>query len=212
MARDWVAWHRVYDDPGSSMSGRLVAVVDETRRALADAPPGPIRVASLCAGDARDLSHAVADHPRSSDVDARVVELDTELAAGAQRRLADLDVRASVVTADAGLVDAVADVVPIDVLMLCGIFGNVCDEDVQATIEAVPMLTRSGGSIIWTRHRRAPDLIGSIRGWFDDAGCTTLSLRSAGPGGWAAGRERFDGERRPLDVERRLFRFRDDLW
>lgn len=46
MGRDWIDWHSSYDDPSSSMGARLVAVVDEVRRALLDAPPGPFRLAS----------------------------------------------------------------------------------------------------------------------------------------------------------------------
>lgn len=55
------------------MGARLVAVVDEVRRALLDAPPGPFRLASLCAGEGRDLAGALTGHPRSPDVDALLI-------------------------------------------------------------------------------------------------------------------------------------------
>jgi hypothetical protein len=75
-ARDWYAWHQDYDDPGSALARRLVAVQDQIRAALDAAPPGPLRAVSLCAGQGRDLIGALAAHPRRADVAARLVELD----------------------------------------------------------------------------------------------------------------------------------------
>jgi hypothetical protein len=58
--------------------------------------------------------------------------------------------------ADAGLVVGLADVLPADVLLLCGIFGNVSDRDIQRTVQAASALCRAGPTVIWTRHRRPP--------------------------------------------------------
>src|SRR5690242_4741082 len=55
MAKDWVQWHRGYDDPLHPLARRLEIVVGLIRRQLDTAPAGPIRVLSLCAGDGRDL-------------------------------------------------------------------------------------------------------------------------------------------------------------
>ena len=52
--RDYLTWHELYDDPGSSLPRRL-ALVREVLRAELDARPGPVRVVSLCAGDGRDI-------------------------------------------------------------------------------------------------------------------------------------------------------------
>ncbi|MCU1367902.1 MAG: SAM-dependent methyltransferase, partial [Ilumatobacteraceae bacterium] len=73
MARDWQEWHRGYDDPQNPLSNRLDHVVASIRRCFDNAASGPIRVLSLCAGDARDLCRAVADHPRRADVVGCVV-------------------------------------------------------------------------------------------------------------------------------------------
>ena len=48
--RDWYAWHAPYDDPDSGLSRRLSWVQDRVRAALDEAPPGPLRAISLCAG------------------------------------------------------------------------------------------------------------------------------------------------------------------
>jgi hypothetical protein len=56
--RDWVAWHRDYDDPGSPLSNRLERVSWHLCRALDRAPSGPVRLVSLCAGQGRDVLRA----------------------------------------------------------------------------------------------------------------------------------------------------------
>ena len=40
--RDWYAWHRDYDEPGTALARRLAAVQDQIRTALDAAPPGPL--------------------------------------------------------------------------------------------------------------------------------------------------------------------------
>lgn len=209
MARDWVAWHDGYAKEGHPLRDRLVAVSEVMATALTRAPPGQVRLASLCAGDGRDVVGAVADHPRRADVVARLVEVDNGLAATARRSLAEAGIAGEVVTGDAGDTAVLAAVAPVDVLLLCGIFGNVSDADVERTIAAVPTLCRSGATVLWTRHRREPDLTPTIRCWFDEAGCRRLDLRTGGSAGtvadWAVGVERVE---RGVDFQAaRLFRF-----
>jgi len=90
---------------------------------------------------------------------------------------------------------------------LCGIFGNVPDDDIERTAGATAAICRPGATVIWTRHRRPPDLTPTIREWFAAAGCTSLGFWSGGPGGFGVGAERFDGGTRPLDRSRPLFTF-----
>ena len=52
--RDWVAWHEGYDDPSSGLSARLTLVKQHLAGALDQAPAGPARLLSLCAGQGRD--------------------------------------------------------------------------------------------------------------------------------------------------------------
>ena len=72
--------------------------------------------------------------------------------------------------ADASLVASFADALPADVLLLCGIFGNVSDRDIERTVQAAPALCRTGATVIWTRHRRPPDLTPQVRAWFTESG------------------------------------------
>jgi hypothetical protein len=72
--------------------------------------------------------------------------------------------------ADAARVANYADALPADVLLLCGIFGNVSDADIERTAQAAPALCAPGATVIWTRNRRAPDLTPRIRAWFQAGG------------------------------------------
>src|SRR5260370_24098263 len=83
--KDWVAWHRAYDDPTSSLSVRLVRVRWHLARALDKAPPGPVRLVSLCAGHGLDVLGVLPSHSRRRDVSALLVEaapLNPEVARG----------------------------------------------------------------------------------------------------------------------------------
>jgi hypothetical protein len=149
--RDWHAWHAEYDDPASSLSRRLVEVRARLASALADGA-GPIRLLSLCAGDGRDTVPVVASSTR--DVDACLVELDRDLAGAARQAATGVGSTIEVRTGDAGLVATFADRLPVDVLLLCGVFGNVPDADVETTVTAARSMLSSGGTVIWTRGNR----------------------------------------------------------
>ncbi|WP_405426426.1 hypothetical protein [Micromonospora sp. NBC_00617] len=98
---------------------------------------------------------------------ARLVELEPRNAAMAEdaARAAGLT-GVQVVVGDAALTDAYADLVPADLVLLCGVFGNVSDADVRATVGHCAAFCATGGTVIWTRHRREPDLVPAICDWF----------------------------------------------
>ena len=171
MTRDWVRWHDGYEDPASGLSTRLALVQAHVSAALATAPAGPIRLVSLCAGQGRDVIGVLPGHPRLADVSALLVELDPVNARVASDGAAAAGLTGVTVReADAGVVTTYADVLPADVLLLCGIFGNVSDEDIRQTAAAAAAMCAKDGTVIWTRHRRPPDLTGQIRSWFATAG------------------------------------------
>ena len=65
---------------------------------------------------------------------------------------------------------------PVDLLLLCGIFGNVPDEDIRRIVAAVPLLLAPGGIVIWTRGRcDGPDLRPAVRAWFRKAGLSEIA-------------------------------------
>ena len=166
-----MAWHAAYDDPSSSLSTRLRVVRGHLSRALDAAPAGPVRLVSLCAGQGLDVLGVLPGHPRERDVSAVLVESDPRNAALARRGAAGAGLsRVEVREADASRVANYADALPAGVLLLCGIFGNVSEGDIQRTAQAAPALCAAGATVIWTRHRRAPDLTPRIREWFRASG------------------------------------------
>jgi hypothetical protein len=175
---DWVEWHsRAYDDPSSALSARLHRVRWHLSRAIDQAPAGPLRLVSLCAGQGRDVLGVLPGHPRRGDVSAVLVESDARNAAAARRRAAGAGLRqVEVRQADASRAGAFADALPADVLLLCGIFGNISDSDVKRTIEAAPALCAAGATVIWTRHRQPPDLTPSVRAWFAEQGFDEIAF------------------------------------
>jgi hypothetical protein len=179
--KDWVAWHGAYEDPSSSLSARLRRVRYHLSGALDRAPAGPVSVVSLCAGQGRDVIGVLPDHPRRDDVRAVLIEADATNADVARRAAADAGLaQVEVRQADASLVTTFADALPADVLLLCGIFGNVSDRDIQRTVETAPTLCRPGATVIWTRHRRPPDLTPQVRGWFAGSGFEEIAFDALG--------------------------------
>ncbi|TCC50723.1 SAM-dependent methyltransferase [Kribbella capetownensis] len=204
---DWSAWHDEYDDPGSELSQRLKVVQTQLRIALEDCAAGPLRIVSLCAGQGRDVLEVLADHPRRGDVHARLVELDAEIADGAASaaRALGLD-QVEVRAGDAALIDQYVGMVPADIVLACGIFGNISDEDIQGTIAALPQLCRSGAPVIWTRHRDDPDLVPQICSWFESRDFERRYL-SEPAAGFGVGVHRYTGTPEPLVPGTHLFTF-----
>ena len=202
---DWRAWHEGYDDPGSAISERLREVQQQVAGFLDAAPAGPIRVVSLCSGLGLDLAVPVREHSRRNDVRGVLVELEPSLVARSRELLTDLPAL-RVVEGDAGLTASASAGAPADLLLLCGIFGNVSDDDIRRTAENASRLCAPGATAIWTRHRRAPDLTPSIRQWWTDAGWTELAFLSPGPETASVAVFRLDADPLPFQAMR-LFSF-----
>ena len=210
-------WHAAYEDPSSNLSLRLRTVQSMVGAALDEipaAPRGPIRLVSLCAGQGRDVIDVVASHPRGPSVSALLVELDPALVAFARGRAAELGVadRVRVVEGDASQASLYANAVPADVVLLCGIFGNINAADITRTIGAMPGFCAAGGHVVWTRHRLPPDHTPSIRADFAAAGFTELAFESPDGAIFGVGHHRLDGATAPFDPGQRLFQFVGDGW
>jgi hypothetical protein len=204
---DWQKWHDRYDSPDSPLAHRLRLVQDRIRLALDAAPPGPLRVVSLCAGQGRDLLGVLPTHPRREAVRARLVELDPANVAAATETAAALGLPGvEAVTADAALLDHCADLVPADLVLLCGVFGNITDADIERTVDACTQLCAPGARVIWTRHRKAPDRVPLICEWFETRGFTREWLTPADQTQSVAV-HRFTAHPAPLQLGTRVFDF-----
>ena len=207
--RDYEQWHREYDDPGSDLSWRLGKVRRYITAAL-DERAGPVRALSLCAGDGRDLLGVLSARGDADRVEATLVEIHQRIAEAAREAAAGLS-HVRVLTADAAEPDLYAGAVPVDLVLLVGIFGNISDGDIRATVAAAPQLCRPGATLIWSRGRRDND---DIRSWFAEAGFTEVDYASLASAADRADRSvtalgvvRYDGPPQPLIPGQRLFTF-----
>ena len=220
-ASHWVRWHAPYEDPSSGLSQRLAAVQSMVRAALDEIPgpathPGPIRMVSLCAGQGRDVIDIVATHPRGAEVSALLVELDPALVAFARDRAAaagpGVAERIRIVEGDASQSHWYAGDVPADIVLVCGVFGNISPADITRTIQAMPGSCATGGHVIWTRHRRPPDLTPAIRADFAATGFTEMGFEAPEGTVMTIGHHRLDGATVPFDPHQQLFHFVGDGW
>ena len=220
-ASHWVRWHAPYEDPSSGLSRRLQAVQAMVRGALDDIPgpdthPEPIRMVSLCAGQGRDVIDVVATHPKGPAVSALLVELDPALVAFARERAAaagaGVAARIRIVEGDASQAHWYADDVPADIVLVCGVFGNISPADITRTIGAMRGFCAPRGHVVWTRHRRPPDLTPTIRADFAAAGFTELAFEAPEATVMTIGHHRLDGATSPFDPDQRLFDFVGDGW
>jgi hypothetical protein len=221
----WVRWHRSYEDPSSNLSQRLSLVQSMLCAALDELParapasaldtnPEPIRIVSLCAGLGRDVIDVVATHPRGPEVSALLVELDPALVAFARDRAAAAGAgvadRIRIVEGDASQSHRYADYVPADVVLVCGVFGNISAADITHTIQAMRGFCVPGGHVVWTRHRRLPDHTPAIRADFAAAGFTELAFDAPEGTVTTIGHHRLDGATAPFDPDQVLFDFVGD--
>ena len=152
-------------------------------------------------------SPSSANIQRRGDVEARLVELDSRNVEAAEQSAARLGLRVEVVRADAGCTDAYLGAVPAQVALACGIFGNISEEDIRRTVMALPSLCAEGAMVIWTRHRRPPDLTPTIRAWFAEAGFVEEAFEAPDGTVFGVGANRLDAAPPPFEPGRRMFTF-----
>jgi len=203
---DWQAWHEDYEIPDSALTRRLAVVQAQIRAALDRAAPGQVQAIGVCAGQGHDLIGVLTDHPRRGEVTASLVELDEHNVLLARRAVsaAGLD-GVEVLVGDASITDAYAGAVPADLILLCGVFGNISQADIANTILHLPRLCAPAATVIWTRHRHPPDLTSYIRETFAQGGFAELAFEDSPPFG--VGANRLLAAPQPFQDGIRLFEF-----
>lgn len=206
---NWIDWHEGYGREGSGLGDRLTAVQAQIVRRLDDTAPMALRVVSACAGDGRDLLGVLAGRTDVDRVSALLVEHDSELAGRAESAVRALRARVEVHEGDAARSDIYANSVPADLILLCGIFGNISDPDIQTVIQAAPQLCAPGAEVVWTRHRGGEsDVTPQIRSWFADAGFEEVAFITPEHGDtWSVGVHRLVGPTADLELGQEWFRF-----
>ena len=205
---DWHAWHADYADPTSPLSRRRRIVQRHVRSFLDGLDGSAGRVVSMCAGDGRDVLDVLAQHPARAGVDVTLVEYDEGLAESARAfaaaaGLPKVDVRCR----DAGRTDAYVGAVPAGLVLACGVFGNIVDDDVRTTVAALPQLCAEGATVVWTRGRWGEDLTPQVRQWFAECGFAELAFDAPDDVLFSVGAHRLAAEPRPLRPGERLFTF-----
>ena len=208
--RDWLSWHQAYDIPASSMACRLEVVRRQLSQILDEMTATKPLLLSPCAGDGRDVISVLAARAAQPDVAAVLIESDTTLARRASEAAADAGLSSvQVRCGDAGDLASFSDVLPVDVLMLCGIFGNIERSAVKSVVDATPRLVSFGGYVIWTRGGSEPDTRPEIRRWFRSAGLEEVAFEGAPePYGVGMNRQRYAPTLSPAhQIPDRLFTF-----
>jgi hypothetical protein len=208
---DWQAWHRDYDDPESPVSRRLLEVRSRLAVVLAEGR-GPVRLLNLCSGDARDTVPVLSASAR--EVAACAVELDADLAEQARRSAVSAGVELDVRTGDAAHPATYADRLPVEVLMLIGVLGNVSEADGDTTICAAASMLTAGGTVLWTRSNRFraeptqgyADPAEWVRDRFEAHGFETVAYVVPEDGPWRLGVSRLR-EPSATPLRERLFSF-----
>lgn len=207
-ATDWHDWHLPYEVDTSPLSRRLRLVQQHLNDWLDRRLDSSLRVVSVCAGQGHDLIGALAPRPDADRVRAELVEYDPRNVAAARMGIVAAKLTGFTVTeADAGDFAAYRTAVPADLVLLAGVLGNISEEDVRATIDALPRLCAADATVIWTRTRRAPDLTPAIRGWFADASFAEEAFHAPSNVLFSVGVHRFDGQPQQAPPSGRIFTF-----
>jgi hypothetical protein len=130
MPKDWLEWHDLYNTE-PKLQQRLEIVQEYISYSLDNSPTGTIRIVSACAGDGRDLLGTLANHPRAKDVYARLVEINPQLVEHGRETIESLGLTKQIefINGDATAADNYVGAVPADIVIVCGIFGNLADEN-----------------------------------------------------------------------------------
>ncbi|MBW4690920.1 MAG: class I SAM-dependent methyltransferase family protein [Lyngbya sp. HA4199-MV5] len=210
MPKDWFEWHALYQSE-TLLQQRLQIVQGYIATALDAQPAGTIQVVSACAGDGRDLLGTLTTHPRKADVRARLVELNPHLVEQGRSALAEAGLTEEIEfwQGDATLSDHYAGVVPADLVIVCGIFGNLADEAaLQQLIGNLKFLTKPGAFVPWTRGNRGDIIYSDIaRRNFEAANFDEVEFRLTATGDMGVGLHRYRGETSPLPKNEHWFVF-----
>lgn len=206
--RDYVEWHRDYDVPGSDLAKRLAVVQRRFAQAL-DAMTAPdARVLSLCAGEGRDVLDVLEQRLDQRVPHTTLVEANGTLAERAAERARSLDLaEVEVIAGDAGITATWARCLPVDVLLLCGVLGNISTEDVRRTLSAVPAMVPAGGYVVWTRGRSdEEDKRPQVRRWCTELGLVEIAFDGE-PETFGVGLSQRSAEAPPSPLPEQLFTF-----
>lgn len=210
MLKDWFEWHDLYSTE-LKLQQRLQIVREYISHSLDTCPPGTIRIVSVCAGDGRDLLGTLANHPRAKDVYARLVELNPKLVERGRATIESLGRAKQIefINSDATISTNYVGAVPADIVIVCGIFGNLAGEaELNRFLGNLSFLCKQGARIIWTRgHTNGIPYSETVRKFLRESGFEEVNFKLTQTGDMGVGRHRYLGENLVVPKEQQLFVF-----
>jgi hypothetical protein len=209
VAGPWVNWPAMsYQRVGYRL--RLAAVQEHFATCLDVAESGAVRVVSLCAGDGRDVMGVLAKHARCEDVEAWLLELDRESVASGidQREEAGLEDRVTFIHGDATDCATYRNIVPCDIVLVCGVLGHVRPDERPALVQSLRGFCKPGGKVIWTRGvKRGMARFTEFQKLFEDSAFELVRETFTPDGKWGICTCQYLGPPRELPMSGRIFNF-----
>lgn len=210
MPKDWLEWHDLYNTE-AKLQQRLKIVREYISYSLDNSPAGIIRIVSVCAGDGRDLLGILANHPRTEDVYARLVEINPQLVERGRATIESLGLTKQIefINGDATAAANYVGVVPADIVIVCGIFGNLADEnELNRLLGNLGFLSKKDAFILWTRgHSNGIAYSETVRKYFREFGFEEVNFKLTATGDMGVGIHRYLGENVAVSKEQQLFVF-----
>ena len=210
MPKDWFEWHDLYNTE-AKLQQRLQIVREYISYSLDASPPGIIRVVSVCAGDGRDLLGTLENHPRAKDVHARLVELNPLLVERGRATIESLGLAKQIelINGDATIADNYVGAVPADIVIVCGVFGNLADEaELNRLLTNLSFLSKQGAFVLWTRgHSNGIPYSETVRKFLRSAGFEEVNFKLTATEDMGVGIHRYKGENVAAPKEEQLFAF-----
>ncbi|AUT02083.1 SAM-dependent methyltransferase [Nostoc sp. CENA543] len=210
MPNDWYEWHDLYNTE-PKLQQRLEIVREYIAYSLNASPDGAIQIVSVCAGDGRDLLGTLQNHPRAKDVSARLVEINSNLVERGQATIESLGLTKQIelINGDATLATNYVGAVPADIVIVCGVFGNLADEgELNRLLDNLSFLSKPGAFVIWTRgHSNGFPYSDNVRKILSASGFEEVQFKLTATGDMGVGLHRYVGENLPQPKEQQLFVF-----
>ncbi|MBW4426500.1 MAG: class I SAM-dependent methyltransferase family protein [Nostoc desertorum CM1-VF14] len=210
MPKDWYEWHDLYNTE-PKLQQRLEIVQEYIAYSLNALPSGSIRVVSICAGDGRDLLGTLKNHPRRNDVYARLVELNPQLVERGRATIESLGLAKQIefINGDATLSANYLEAVPADIVIVCGVFGNLAEEaELNRLLDNLSFLSKPGAFIIWTRgHSNGIPYSDNVRKILSASSFEEVNFKLTDTANMGVGLHRYLGENLPKPKEQQLFVF-----
>jgi hypothetical protein len=209
MPKDWYEWHDLYKTE-PRLQQRLEIVREFIAYSLNASSDGAIRIVSVCAGDGRDLLGTLENHPRRNDVSARLVELNPQLVERGRATIESLSLAKQIefINGDAAIASNYVGAVPADIVIVCGVFGNLTEGELNRLLDNLSFLSKPGAFVIWTRgHSNGIPYSENVRKILRVSGLEEVNFKLTATGDMGVGLHQYKGENLPQPKEQQLFVF-----